>query len=129
MEKLENIIPNMNFSANDYIEGRCHIFALALHLELGYPIEMMWDDDRLYWSQPNGKGLEHAYCIKENGDLVDIRGIFTKKEIEQEWFCNQRRYEKYTIEQLYKDIDSEFLRPPVENEIHHLRTFIRNNLY
>lgn len=129
ISNLERPIPNTDFCMNDYMQGRCHIFALALHLELGYQIEMMWDDNRIYFFEPNGKGLEHAYCVKDDGDLVDIRGIFTKVWLEENWFCNKRRYEKYTLELLEKDFSNDFLEPPTENEIKSLRDFIRHNNY
>ena len=66
-----------------YLHGRCHIFALALHLKLNYIMEFIWDleaeveyiDNAGCVAIESITALAHAYCIDgDSGFIYDIRG-------------------------------------------------------
>lgn len=134
-EKLEDIdVPKTSYNLMDYIHGRCHLFAQALHEELGYEMEFLWDDE--YWFEGDNVPsivLVHAYCILPKGKpfkgkYVDARGGVSKRMIEREYECNSEWYEKVTLEQLKAAIKNKTLCKPDKGEIKALRKFIRENI-
>lgn len=127
-EELEEVeIPGTNLKILNYIHGRCQIFAKALHEELGYEMELLWDDD--YWfidSWETGNVLVHAYCVV--GDkCVDARGFFQKEIIDEDFECNTHRYEDTKLEELEELIREGVLDEPQKGEMEALRKFIKDN--
>ena len=134
-DKLEDIdVPKTSYNLMDYIHGRCHLFAQALHEELGYEMEFFWDDG--YWFEGNSFAstvLVHAYCVLPKGKpfkgkYVDARGGVSLRMIEREYEYNVKRTQRVTIEHLKRDIKDEFLCKPDKGEIKALRKFIRENI-
>lgn len=134
-KKLEGIdIPETPYNLFDYIHGRCHLFALALHEELGYEIILLWDDD--YWFDGDDAPsivLVHAYCFLPKGKpfkgkYVDARGAVSLRMIEREYEFNSEFSEVTTLRQLDSMIENGRLGSPDKGEIEALRNFIRNNL-
>lgn len=134
-EKLEQtFVPNTQYNLMDYTHGRCHIFAQALHEELGYEMEFLWDND--FWFEGDNIPsivLTHAYCILPKGKAfkgkyVDARGGVSKRMIEREYEYNSLYYEKFSLEQLKATIRNKCLDRPEKGEIKALRQFISNNL-
>lgn len=97
-----------DISQDTYMKGRCAIFALALHLEKGYPLGIMWDSNedgrRDYmmlgdvdydaydeWETKHGEPFEpedfavpmHVYCYKTPTILVDVMGQTTESKMIQ----------------------------------------------
>lgn len=133
-EKLEYIkVPNTEYCLADYTHGRCHLFAQALHEELGYEMEFLWDNDYFFEDDDVPSiVLVHAYCILPKGKAfkgkyVDARGGVSKRMIEREYEYNSKWYEKFTIEQLKTAIKNKLLCKPDKGEIKALRNFIREN--
>ena len=135
-EKLEGIqVPNTSYTLMDYIHGRCHVFAQALHEELGYEMEFLWDDD--YWfdnANTPSIVLVHAYCILPKGKafkgkFVDARGSVSKRMIEEEYEWNSLWYEKTTLDKLKATIRNKRLDKPEKGEIKAIREYIRKNLH
>ncbi|GAB6428254.1 hypothetical protein bcgnr5372_39110 [Bacillus luti] len=134
-EKLEYInVPKTYYNLLDYTHGRCHLFAQALHEELGYELEFLWDDE--YWFEGDNAPsivLVHAYCILPKGKpfkgkYVDARGGVSKRMIEREYEYNSKWYEKTTLEQLKETIKNKRLCKPDKGEIKAIRKFIRENI-
>jgi hypothetical protein len=135
LEELELIkLPNTEFYLSDYLHGRCHLFAQALHEELGYEIEFFWDEEAWFnEGEYIGIALVHAYCILPKGKpfrgkYVDVRGVVTKKMIEDEFDWNVPKYEKISIEQLKTLITNNVLFEGEKNEVKELRRYIRENI-
>lgn len=117
----------------DYLHGSCHLFALALHEELGYEMEFMWDMERWFSDETTGQALVHAYCILPKGKpfkgkYVDASGAVSKHFIESEYDYNILQYETYSKEKLEHDMKTKFLHKPEKHEIKKLREYIRKNI-
>lgn len=133
-DKLEDVdVSGTENNLMDYAHGRCHLFAQALHEELGYAMEFLWDDE-YYFEGDNAPSivLVHAYCILPKGKpfkgkYVDARGSVSKRMIEREYEYNSKWYETVTLEQLKTTIRSKRLCKPEKGEIKAIRKFIRDN--
>lgn len=127
--KLESTyIDGLPYNLMNYIHGRCHIFAQALHEELGYELEFLWDND--FWFEDNdfpSTVLVHAYCIKNNHSYVDARGFVSKELIEYEFECNELSYEKFSYEDLQNAYKDNILEKPTEEELNLVKDYIRKN--
>lgn len=73
-----------NYCVEDYLYGRCHIFALALSSRMGYKIGAIIDDNP-YHNINGYPCLEHAFCIIDEELVIDARGIKSKEEIIDEY--------------------------------------------
>lgn len=128
-EELESIkVPGTSYDMADYIHGRCHLFAQALHQEFGYEMECLWDDD-FWFDGADGPSvvLVHAYCITPDGTRVDARGLVTKEIIEREYDCNSHFYEKISFEQMKTAIKKRQFCAQDKNELKAITNFIQEN--
>lgn len=75
------------FTVEDYLYGRCHIFAKVLNETLGFDIGLFIDDEPMHetYGLPC---LEHAFCYLNEHFIVDAKGIRTKAEILDEYGSN-----------------------------------------
>ena len=64
------------FTVNDYLYGKCHLFAWQLHQLTGLKIGLFIDDQRF----EHAPGLEHAFCYINDDYIVDAQGIRSKNE-------------------------------------------------
>lgn len=134
-ERMESIkVPNTANLLSEYAYGRCHIFALALHLELGFEMEYMWDLDYYFEDAPAGmQVLAHAYAVlPENhphtGSFMDARGIITKDVILQDYEYNRESFERISPEHLEELFKSGYFERPTDEEVEALRAYIRKNI-
>src|ERR1019366_2730031 len=65
-----------------YLRGRCQVFAHSLLSVHGYRVEFLWDRQSKRSEGP--RCLIHAYCVRPDGSLVDVRGRVSHQEIELE---------------------------------------------
>jgi hypothetical protein len=119
----------MKFAKDDYLHERCHIFALALHDFLGYPIEFFWDTAAILDDGKRiGQALIHAYVVNPNSNhCIDVRGKTTKEEIEKEYDWNCPIYRRVTIEEVQGYMACSFLDPPQDGELEELRRYIQEH--
>ncbi len=101
---------SVEIDTRSYMRGRCAIFAMALHLEKGYPLGVLWDlnedGDRDYmamgevdhdaykkWSKDNDgedwwpdslAAVIHVFCYKTSTVLVDVKGRTTEAAMSKE---------------------------------------------
>lgn len=131
-ERMESIeVPNTGRLLSDYAYGRCQIFAYALHLELGYEMEFMWDMDYyLEGGNTESMVLAHAYCVlpTQQDTFVDARGVISKDVILYDYEYNSERFERISPEQLLQCFADQFLEEPSLNELEAIRQFIRDNV-
>lgn len=68
------------FYSNDFLSGGCQEYASALK---------NFDSSLTIMAaiSPLNNGLIHAYCMDQDGNFIDCRGIFSKNE-EEEFFSN-----------------------------------------
>ena len=71
-------------SALCFLHGVCGVFALALHDQFGYALEVAAEDntDGLSWEER----LVHIYCRDDDDNFVDVRGIISNQELFMEDF-------------------------------------------
>jgi len=115
-----------------YLYGKCHIFAQALHLELGYNIKLLFDLEAEFVNEQNkettySKALVHAYCIKPDGTCIDISGKINCDTIEFEYGdCNSPQYElHFEEEDFLNSLNSINILTPTIDELNKVRNFIR----
>lgn len=89
-----------------YSFGYCHVFALALHRELGYELNFFWDTlpdmDNLNEYEPNC--LIHAFGVSPCGNKYDVTGLIVIEEFES----------------VYSKINNDFIRHETEDTVHKL---------
>lgn len=127
VEKIN--IPQTPYNIENYLHGRCHLFAQALHEELGYEVEFFLDDD--YWFEDSdfpSTVLVHAYCISPKNKCIDARGEVSRCVLEEEYEYNLVRYQRVSLQELKNEIKSKRLCEPDKGEIETLREFIRGNI-
>lgn len=81
------VYPANRLYVEHYLAGRCHIFAMALHNQIGLELGAFLDleawvdglDDPIV-------ALEHAFCIIDDEHAIDARGIRLISELHDE-FC------------------------------------------
>lgn len=78
----------MLLTLEDLQDGYCHIFAIALHLQYGYEIEVILEE-RLICSEivplRIGIGLVHAYCLHPHFNVIDARGRREREQVHSEY--------------------------------------------
>lgn len=72
-----------------YTQGYCHILAVALHRELGWQIEVVRQDDEIWWEDEHDpdnciQAVLHVYAIDPSNQAWDIRGVRPEGDIPSE---------------------------------------------
>lgn len=72
-----------------YTQGACHIFAVALHQMFGWQIEIVRQDDEVWWQDEQDAdnfipAVVHAYAIDAFDNAWDIRGVRPASQIHHE---------------------------------------------
>jgi hypothetical protein len=67
----------------DYMEGLCHVLAVAIHRERGTGFLLLVDDADLY---PSGvPAVIHVYARPGDGTLIDAMGIHDEADTVAQW--------------------------------------------
>ena len=116
-----------DFNIDIYEHGRCELFALALHEELGYEMYLFLDEEAEF-DNYYGEALIHAYTKSPNDDLFDASGKVTLEDIENhgDWNVDWHRHININIFQEY--VNSGFFTPYTKSEIYDCRKYISNNI-
>lgn len=102
----------MSLTLEDFQDGYCHIFAIALHLEYGYEIEVILEE-RLICSEiaplRMGIGLLHAYCLYSDFDVIDAKGRREREQVHSEYkpLSDNPFVQKMTAKDLWSMIETE----------------------
>lgn len=82
---LEDPCFNPPSDIDHYLNGNCHLFAVALNLLYPLDIYAIYEQRAIIKRKMNKeKGLVHAYCYNEKSNIyIDARGITTYKYIEK----------------------------------------------
>jgi hypothetical protein len=110
-----------------YLHGRCHIFALALHLALGYRIEALWNSEPLSDDGDFGeRALVHAYCRRPDGQMVDASGVISKDQLYSDYgeLPNSPEAECLTPQAMRAYIRNRILERPQPCEVQNLVQYI-----
>ncbi|KSU87533.1 hypothetical protein ABEP17_08595 [Priestia flexa] len=128
--QLKTTILNTSFQLFDYITTRPHLFAIALHQELGYPIEFMWNSDFKFKDESAPRVvLIHAYCVLPNHQYLDARGYVSHDLIAQEKPHQHAYYERVSSKQIEKLTNLGRLCKEELLEIDSLRDFIKEHVH
>lgn len=62
-----------------YLEGACHVFAMALHRAFGWSFLVVTDPEEIIWTDPEDEdnfipAVIHVYAVDEVGRAWDILG-------------------------------------------------------
>lgn len=71
-----------------YMEGECHVMAVAIHRRTGSPFLLMCEDTGDYRDGETGNpvpSVHHVYCDLQDGRLADIRGTHDRDEVVAQW--------------------------------------------
>lgn len=120
MKNTKDVIFN-EFTIEDYLHGRCHIFAYVLTQLFDYTVSCVWDTD----DETEELILVHAYCKDENGLFLDARGFLDSKEILMNPFDFAFPHEMdYGAEDLEMLMLTGFLESPDEEELTSLKKYV-----
>ena len=119
-------MPGINIA--EYLHGRCHIFALALHTALGYPMEFLWDlaatDDETWEDR---EALVHAFCKRPDGAMVHVTGTFTQAELEEDFAqfgVQEPDLRRESADDVQRQIAEGLLEAPRVGEVEQLVSYI-----
>jgi len=71
-----------------YMEGECHVFAVALHRNLGTGFLLLCERSHDYRDATTGAfvpSVHHVYAVREDGILFDIRGEYDPDDVTAQW--------------------------------------------
>jgi hypothetical protein len=77
-----------------YTTGCCHVLALAMHREFGWPMVIVSDNHEVYWQDPNDEDAQipsvaHVYALAPDGKAWDVFGSRdlddVRDEVEERW--------------------------------------------
>lgn len=75
-----------NAARNIFSMGGCHILAVAIHDETGWPIVGVTDPDNVFGDRLGGGSCVH-YCVKApDGKLIDIDGAHTEEDLRDRFY-------------------------------------------
>lgn len=122
------------FNIDIYEHGRCELFALALHLELGYDIFFYLDNDAEIETE-NGEYvfetvLVHAFAKDYRGNMFDATGEINKEDLEDhaEW-VNSPQILKIKNKDMFDDyVKTKFLSDYDIKDISECRRYIRSDI-
>lgn len=100
---MSHVSQNMSEPNNidRYMNGECHVFATALHRELGFSYLILVDESELYGDFI--PAINHVYAVDGEGNAYDATGRHDVEEVIEGWFDNNVRYQPNIDE-----IDSEY---------------------
>ena len=72
-----------------YTQGECHILAVALHQHLGWQIEVIRDENEIWWQDESDddnyiSAVIHVYAVDQQGNAWDIHGVRPEGDISKE---------------------------------------------
>jgi len=117
---------------DEYLYGRCTLFALALHNLYRYQIELFWGPPKNIGYRDNptwSSGLDHAFCVRRDGSLVDARGTVDREKIIAEYGSGNQdhRWEPTSKAALLSLIEEQKAPHPDNTEMFELRQFLLHN--
>lgn len=74
----------------NYMEGHCHVMAVALHRQHGHGFLILAENSRDYRDDETGEyvpAVHHVYADPGDGRLVDVRGEHEADNICQQWLA------------------------------------------
>ena len=114
----------------EYAYGRCTVFALALHNLYRYQIELLWGQPKNLGSATMPaihSGLQHAFCIRKDGSLVDARGSVDREQIIIEYGEGQEpRWQRVSKAELLSLANQGNASRPDNGELFILRCYTRS---
>ena len=81
--EVEDVYELTEFDKDHYRFGACHLFALALHLELGYDMYFFWESfpNMKQLDEENPETLIHAFTCSSTGEKFDVDGKTNNEKI------------------------------------------------
>jgi hypothetical protein len=117
-----------DFNIDIYEHGRCELFALALHEELGYDMYFYYDDEAEI-DDDYDTALVHAFAKDKNGILYDATGEIVEKDLDDHAeYVNSSRLEKIDIKEFHELVDSGFISEYNPDDITEIRKYIREHI-
>ena len=68
----------------NYMEGMCHVFALAIHRQLGLPFLLLLNKANGYPDEES-PGVHHVYVLDGQGSAYDFQGRHDADEVTTQW--------------------------------------------
>lgn len=99
-----------NIGKEDYLFGRCHLYALLCSKITGYDIRLLWDVD--YWhdgAEYPSTVLVHAYVVSPDGVMLDADGRLTIERLQEDYEVNEPLTESVSVAELETMISTNIL--------------------
>lgn len=114
-----------NTPLEDYLHGQCHVFALALHLEFGFPMVYSIDE---YDLERECEVLIHAFCLHGHY-AVDVRGYMHSDDILDDFDYNSPYNTEVSVEDLPIFLKREFIFQHSEEQLSEVCEFVKKNKF
>ncbi|AJD93336.1 hypothetical protein JMA_40180 (plasmid) [Jeotgalibacillus malaysiensis] len=118
-----------NVKKEDYLFGRCHLFALICSKITGYDIQLLWDVD--YWhdgAEHPSTVLVHAYVVSPDGVMLDADGLLTVERLQADYEVNEPLTESVSVAELEKMISTNLLEEFETGEQESLAIMVNSSL-
>lgn len=76
-----SVDPKNHYTVEDYLYGRCHLFAQALHENKGLEVGVFAAMADLPFKDEPCLVLVHAFCFISDEDVIDAKGIRSKNDL------------------------------------------------
>lgn len=120
------VIPEHELSIENYLYGRCHLFALALKEVFSKRAQIMTIIEII----DGREFLCHAYTLIDNAFMVDARGVISEYDLQQ---YTDNALEHFTINEAVKVVkqnaNDNMWGEPKTDEMTLLVQFIKNNIH
>jgi hypothetical protein len=122
-----------SFNIEIYEHGRCELFTLALHKELGFDMYFYLDKEAEFEDESGeifyDTALIHAYVKDKNNNLIDATGKIEEEDLDEhaEWVSNG---ESIVVNQSKFDslVDKGFISPYTKTELSDCQEYIKSNI-
>jgi hypothetical protein len=89
-------------SIEKYMEGECHVLAVALHRNMNTAFLLLCERSSDYRDPKTGKSVpavHHVYASLDNGTLLDIRGEHRAINVKEQWLSlgDDKRINPFTF--------------------------------
>lgn len=71
-----------------YMEGECHVMAVALHRRTGSSFLLLCENTSDYRNDETGDtvpSVHHVYADMQDGSLADVRGVHDRGDVVAQW--------------------------------------------
>ena len=109
-----------HIDVDQYQHGSCEVFALAMHMELGYDMYFLLDEQAFFEDDGDGfygEALVHAYCGNKSGRMFDVTGEIDEDYLFKEFEVNEPKIIQVSDIDFQNMVNDKFIAKTDEKEL------------